>query len=86
MRRILDESPDLTFEQAKQLAKTQLLKAAGRKNYKITTPKQDRERVERLKLRSDATPESGKNTHPSEVGDKSDTSNIFVQQYLSAAN
>jgi len=33
MRRILDESPAMTFEQARELANQQLSKAAGRKNY-----------------------------------------------------
>ena len=49
MRRILDESPDLTFEQGRQLAQAQLLKAAGKRNYRVTTPKEDRQTVERFR-------------------------------------
>jgi hypothetical protein len=48
MRRILDESPDLAFGQAKQLAQMQLLKAAAKRNYRVTTPKQDEERAKRV--------------------------------------
>jgi hypothetical protein len=66
MRRILNDSPDLTFEQAKQLAQTQLLKAAAKRNYRVTTPKQDRETAEQFRKRVNPTRESGKNTLPSE--------------------
>src|SRR5215469_3420939 len=51
MRRILDESPDLTFEQAKQLTQPQLLKAAAKRNYRVTTPRQDEETAKRFKRR-----------------------------------
>ena len=60
MRRILDESPDLTFEQAKQLARPQLLKASAKRNYRVTTPKQDKETVEQFRRRVNPTRESGK--------------------------
>jgi hypothetical protein len=66
MRRILDESPDLTFEQARQLTQQQLLKAAAKRNYRVTTPKQDVETAKRFKRRVNPTQESGKNAHPSE--------------------
>jgi hypothetical protein len=66
MRRILDESPDLTFEQAKQRARTQLLKAAAKRNDQVTTPKQDRQRAEQFRKSVNAIRESGKHTHPSE--------------------
>jgi len=66
MRRILDESPDLSLEQAKQLTQQQLLKAAAKRNYRITTPGQDRETAERFRKRVNPTRESGKNTHPGE--------------------
>ena len=60
MRRILDESPDLTFEQAKQLAQTQLLKGSAKRNYRVTTPGQDKETVEQFRRRVNPTRESGK--------------------------
>jgi hypothetical protein len=66
MRRILDESPDLTFEQAQQLARTQLFKAAAKHNYRVTTPGQDKETTEQFRKRVNPTLESGKDTHPSE--------------------
>jgi hypothetical protein len=66
MRRILDESPELSFEEARQLARTQLLKASARRNYRVTTPKQDKERAEQFRKSVNATRESGKNTHPSQ--------------------
>ena len=52
---ILDESPELSFEEARQLARTQLLKAAGKKNYRVTTPKEDRQTVERFRRRVNPT-------------------------------
>jgi hypothetical protein len=60
MRRILDELPDRTFEQARQLANQQLLKAAAKRNYRVTMPRQDKETAERFRKRVNPTPESGK--------------------------
>jgi len=72
MQRILAESPEFSFEDARQLARNQLFKAAGRKNYRITTPKQDEARAKGVKAfrekasrRVSATRESGKSTHSS---------------------
>jgi hypothetical protein len=66
MRRILGESPDLTLEQAKQLARTQFLKAAAKRNYRVTMPRQDKETAEQFRKGVNPTLESGKNTHPGE--------------------
>jgi hypothetical protein len=66
MQRILAESPELSFEEAHQLARTQLLKAAAKRNYRVTTPKQDKAAVEQFRKRVNPTRESGKNTHPGE--------------------
>lgn len=60
MRRILADDPGLSFEQARSLARKQLLKAAGRKNYRVTTPRQDEVAAERMKARVNPTPETAK--------------------------
>src|SRR5215469_7291002 len=60
MQRIWEESPDLSFEECRQLAQRQLLKAAGRKNYRVTTPGQDAANLRRMNPRVDATRESAK--------------------------
>jgi hypothetical protein len=44
-----------------ELANQQLLKAAAKHNYRVTTPRQDKETVERFRKLVNPTPESGKN-------------------------
>jgi hypothetical protein len=60
---ILDEGTASTLPEAYELAKVQLWKAAGRKHYKVMTPRQDKARAERLKAQVNATLESGKSGH-----------------------
>jgi hypothetical protein len=51
MHRILDESPELSFEEIEKLARIQLFTAAGKKHYCVTTPKQDEANRKRLRAR-----------------------------------
>jgi hypothetical protein len=60
MRRILEESPDISFQDARNLAKEQLLKAGGRRKYQVFTPKQDAKRAARF----NAIPETAKSAYP----------------------
>jgi hypothetical protein len=62
MRRIVAESPEIGFGEARRLASKQLWKAAGRKRYNVTTPRQDKARAERLKAQVNATLETAKTT------------------------
>ena len=55
--RILAESPELSPEEIVQLARNQLLKAAGRKKCRVTTPKQDAASLARFKTEARGTPE-----------------------------
>jgi hypothetical protein len=55
MQRILEETPDMGFEDARKLAQTQLVKASGRRAYKVTTPAQDKESRERFSRRFNPT-------------------------------
>lgn len=55
MQRILEESPDLSLEDARNLAQAQLVKASGRRVYKVTTPAQDKESRERFSRRFNPT-------------------------------
>lgn len=48
MRRILVESPELSFEHARAAAHRQMQKAAAKKHFRVTTPKQDERAAERL--------------------------------------
>ena len=57
---ILEEGSANTLTEARQLARLQLLKAAGRKYYRVTSPKQDRAAVERFKRRVNPTLETAK--------------------------
>ena len=63
MRRILEEKPSMSIDEARQVAHNQLLKAAGRKNYRVSTPSQDEKRFARF----DATLKSGKTAYPREA-------------------
>lgn len=58
MQRILEESPELSFEQAREAARNQLHKCAGRKYYRVTTPKQDARSIASLKRAANATRET----------------------------
>jgi hypothetical protein len=58
MQRILEETPDLSFEDARKLAQTQLVKAGGRRVYRVTTPAQDRQSAESFRRRSNPTSET----------------------------
>lgn len=58
MQRILEESPDLTFEDARALAHAQMLKASGRRVYRVTTPAEDKKRAASRPSRVDGTPET----------------------------
>jgi hypothetical protein len=64
IQRIVAESPGIDFDEARRLASEQLWKAAGRKNYRVTTPGQDRLGLGKFKSRVSPTLESGK-TGPS---------------------
>ena len=52
--RICEETPGIDYKTARQLAEQQLWKAAGRKRYSLTTPRQDSERADKLASRVDA--------------------------------
>ena len=54
MARIAAESAGIDFEACRDLARTQLLKVAGRKRYSVTTPRQDRQRASKLTPRVNA--------------------------------
>lgn len=59
MQRVLEESPDLSFEEARNLAQTQLVKASGKRIYRVSTPGQDKERAESFRRRFNPTPQMG---------------------------
>lgn len=60
MLAILEEGSASTLDEARRLARLQLLKAAGRKYYRLTTPQQDKAAAERLKRRVNPTLETAK--------------------------
>src|SRR5215470_17150721 len=64
MQRIIAESLEISFEEARKLAKEQLLKAAGRKRYYVTTPGEDARERQRMARRVNPVLESGKSGHP----------------------
>ena len=55
MQRILEETPDLSFEDARRLAQTQLVKASGKRNYTPRTPGQERATSQSLRRRFSRT-------------------------------
>lgn len=59
MVRILNESPELSFEHARTQAHLQLAKAAGRRRFKVTTPAQDRANLESFRRRARDVPKTG---------------------------
>jgi hypothetical protein len=66
IQRILKEGSATTPAEAQELAMIQLLKAASKKNYRPLSPKQDRERAEKMRQRFSRTPETGKSAPSTE--------------------
>lgn len=63
MARIAAESAGIDFEECRDLARAQLLKAARRKVYSVTTPRQDSQRADKLASRADAMLEMAFSAH-----------------------
>jgi len=84
MQRIIAESPEISFEEARKLAKEQLLKAVGRKRYYVTTPKQDKARAESFNRRVDAVLESGKSGRPAVHSNAPETAEQLAARALEA--